>query len=184
MGTIQSLLPDPSPMKMIPFDMKYFPLFAAWAACSALTGCGENESATLKEAMAVHEDVVRLSNELHGALEQELGQVAEQVQGAFAAGDTALAKELQRFESQLSGLDMRFHEFSESMAEIPGHDHDHGHAHDHGHSHDHGDHDHDHDHAKPSLEGMSDEAILEIQRALKAGIEEIQSDLDGLKRAE
>lgn len=163
--------------------MKSFLPLAALAVL--LAGCGEEQSATLKQAIAVHDEVVRLSSELHESLVVELGQTTESIEAAWAAGDTALALQLQQLEAQLSAIDLRFHDFSETVVEVPGHVHDHG-DHGHGHDHDHGDHDHDHDHhhGGPSLEGMSDEAILEIQQALKSEIEAIRAELQAVASEE
>ena len=156
--------------------MKSFLLAAAAAVLMLAAGCGEEQSATLKEAISVHDEVVRLSNELHESLVAELGTKADEIQAAFAEGDTALAQQLQRLEAELSALDMRFHEVSEAVVEVPGHAHDCGHDHEHGH-----DHDHAHDHSASSLEGMSDEAILEIQQALKESMEAIRAELKALE---
>ncbi len=156
--------------------MKSFLLAAAAAVLMLAAGCGEEQSATLKEAISVHDEVVRLSNELHESLVAELGEKADEIQAAFAEGDTALARQLQRLEAELSALDMRFHEVSEAVVEVPGHAHDCGHDHEHGH-----DHDHAHDHSASSLEGMSDEAILEIQQALKESMEAIRAELKALE---
>lgn len=172
--------------------MKSFLPLAALAVL--LAGCGEEQSATLKQAIAVHDEVVRLSSELHASLVVELGQTTEEIEAAWAAGDTALAQQLQQLEARLSAIDLRFHDFSETVVEVPGHVHDHSHhAHDHsGHDHgdhnhgdhDHGDHDHNHHHGGPSLEGMSDEAILEIQQALKSEIEAIRAELQAVASEE
>lgn len=156
--------------------MKSFLLAAAAAVLMLAAGCGEEQSATLKEAISVHDEVVRLSNELHESLVAELGEKADEIQAAFAEGDTALAQQLQRLEAELSALDLRFHEVSEAVVEVPGHAHDCGHDHEHGH-----DHDHAHDHSASSLEGMSDEAILEIQQALKESMEAIRAELKALE---
>lgn len=156
--------------------MKSFLLAAAAAVLMLAAGCGEEQSATLKEAISVHDEVVRLSNELHESLVAELGTKADEIQAAFAEGDTALAQQLQRLEAELSALDLRFHEVSEAVVEVPGHAHDCGHDHEHGH-----DHDHAHDHSASSLEGMSDEAILEIQQALKESMEAIRAELKALE---
>lgn len=156
--------------------MKSFLLAAAVAVLMLAAGCGEEQSATLKEAISVHDEVVRLSNELHESLVAELGTKADEIQAAFAEGDTALAQQLQRLEAELSALDLRFHEVSEAVVEVPGHAHDCGHDHEHGH-----DHDHSHDHGAASLEGLSDEAILEIQQALKESMEAIRAELKALE---
>ena len=162
--------------------MKSFLLAAAAAVLMLAAGCGEEQSATLKEAISVHDEVVRLSNELHESLVAELGEKADEIQAAFAEGDTALAQQLQRLEAELSALDLRFHEVSEAVVEVPGHAHDCGHDHEHGHDHDHDhDHDHAHDHSASSLEGLSDEAILEIQQALKESMEAIRDELKALE---
>ena len=158
--------------------MKSFTLAAAAAVIMLVAGCGEEQSATLKEAISVHDEVVRLSNELHESLVAELGEKADEIQAAFAEGDTALAQQLQRLEAELSALDLRFHEVSEAVVEVPGHAHDCGHDHEHGHDHDH---DHSHDHGAASLEGLSDEAILEIQQALKESMEAIRDELKALE---
>lgn len=160
--------------------MKSFLPLAALAVL--LAGCGEEQSATLKQAIAVHDEVVRLSSELHESLVVELGQTTEDIEAAWAAGDTALAQQLQQLEARLSAIDLRFHDFSETVVEVPGHVHDHGdHGHDHS-GHDHGD--HDHHHGGASLEGMSDEAILEIQQALKSEIEAIRAELQAVASEE
>ena len=158
--------------------MKSFTLAAAAAVIMLVAGCGEEQSATLKEAISVHDEVVRLSNELHESLVAELGTKVDEIQAAFAEGDTALAQQLQRLEAELSALDLRFHEVSEAVVEVPGHAHDCGHDHEHGHDHDH---DHSHDHGAASLEGLSDEAILEIQQALKESMEAIRVELRALE---
>ena len=71
----------------------------------------------------------------------------------MSAGDSTLAIQLARLESQLGELDVRFHDWESTVVGIPGDacNHDHDHAHDHeGHDHGH-DHDHAHDHATNSV---------------------------------
>lgn len=149
-----------------------------------LSGCGEEQSATLKQAIAVHDEVVRLSNQVHESLVGEMERVSHGIHDAFAAGDTALAQQLQLLEAELSELDLRFHAFSETVVEVPGYEHDHDHAgHDHA-GHDHAGHDHSHSHGGPSLEGMSDEDILEIQQALRESVMSIQSELSAIGTTE
>ena len=78
--------------------------------------------------------------------------------------------------------DVRVHDWSETVVEVPGieSDHDDHAGHDHA-GHDHGSHaghDHDHDHSHHtaiSLEGMSDDEILAIQEALLAELETLQA---------
>ena len=139
-----------------------------------LISCGNSQtkSAARLQAESVHETLIATSADLHHNLADNLARAEAGIDALMAAGDTAQALVLARVESQLSALDVRFHDWSETMVEIPGHAHSHG---DHsGHDHDaHAGHDHDHHHAHggPSLEGLSDDEILSIQLALQEQLE-------------
>ena len=157
-----------------------------------LGSCGiPQESASLKEAQAIHEQLTRLSGELHDALMEAMAPLEDQIDSAMMVGDTLLAAELAKLEGQLDRIDVRFHDWSETVVEIPGQacTHDHGHeGHDHGHDHDDGDHadhdhaghdhDHSHDHGATLPEGLSDEEILEIQQALKSALDSLKAEFD------
>jgi len=146
----------------------------------------------MKEAKAIHEQLTRLSGELHDALMEAMAPLEDQIDSAMMVGDTLLAAELAKLEGQLDRIDVRFHDWSETVVEIPGQacTHDHGHeGHDHGHAgHDHGDHadhdhaghdhDHSHDHGASLPEGLSDEEILEIQQALKSALDSLKAEFD------
>ena len=145
----------------------------------------------MKEAKAIHEQFTRLSGELHDALMEAMAPLEDQIDSAMLVGDTLLAAELAKLEGQLDRIDVRFHDWSETVVEIPGQacNHDHGHErHDHGHDHDHGDHadhdhaghdhDHSHDHGATLPEGLSDEEILEIQQALKSALDSLKAEFD------
>ena len=146
----------------------------------------------MKEAKAIHEQLTRLSGELHDALMEAMAPLEDQIDSAMMVGDTLLAAELAKLEGQLDRIDVRFHDWSETVVEIPGQacNHDHGHeGHDHeGHDHDHGDpadhdhaghdHDHSHDHGATLPEGLSDEEILEIQQALKSALDSLKAEFD------
>ncbi|MFZ8837248.1 MAG: hypothetical protein ACO2XQ_09395 [Flavobacteriales bacterium] len=160
----------------------------------ALFGCGQpEESESLKQARKVHEQLNRLSGEFHDALQMTLSEIEGEIEESMSRGDSSLAVQLARIESQLGELDVRFHDWDATVVGIPGdacdHDHDHG-DHDHGdhdhaghdhEGHDHAGHDHDHDHGnEASLEGMSDEDILSIQEALLQEMIGIQSQFDSI----
>ena len=146
----------------------------------------------MKEAKAIHEQLTRLSGELHDALMEAMAPLEDQIDSAMMVGDTLLAAELAKLEGQLDRIDVRFHDWSATVVEIPGQacTHDHGHeGHDHGHAgHDHGDHadhdhaghdhDHSHDHGATLPEGLSDEEILEIQQALKSALDSLKAEFD------
>ena len=150
----------------------------ALALCIAAIGCGETaESESLKQARKLHEQVTRISGDLHAAMQASLAQVEVGIEASMAQGDSVLAIQLARVESQLGELDVRFHDWEATVVGIPGDacNHDHGHGHDHGHE----GHDHAHDHGNDlSLEGMTDEQIREIQAALLAELQAIQTAYD------
>lgn len=150
----------------------------ALALCIAAIGCGETaESESLKQARKLHEQVTRISGDLHAAMQASLAQVEEGIEASMAQGDSVLAIQLARVESQLGELDVRFHDWEATVVGIPGDacNHDHGHDHE---GHDHA-HDHAHDHGNDlSLEGMTDEQIREIQAALLAELQAIQTAYD------
>jgi len=161
----------------------------AIALCCVAVGCGEPaESESLKEARKLHDQLSRISGDLHEALQASLVRIEEEIEASMSAGDATLAIQLARLESQLGELDVRFHDWESTVVGIPGDacNHDHGHDHDHAHEgHDHGDHsghDHAHDHGNElSLEGMSDDEIREIQAALLAELQALQAAYDAVQ---
>lgn len=181
--------------------MNRFVGMAIALGCLAV-GCGEPaESESLKEARKLHDQLTRISGDLHEAMQASLVRIEEEIEASMSAGDSTLAIQLARLESQLGELDVRFHDWESTVVGIPGdacnHDHDHGHDHDHAHDHeghDHGhdhdhvhdheghDHDHAHDHGNElSLEGMSDDEIREIQAALLAELQSLQTAYDAVQ---
>ena len=147
-------------------------------------GCGESApSASIQEAQKIHEQLDRVAAEFHDELQLTIGDTEARIASSLEEGDSLLALQLARAESQLDALDLRFHDWESTVAPLPGatcdHDHDHAHAHDHAHDHDHG-----HDHGTgASLEGMSDEAILEIQQALMAELTTMKATLQEVQQA-
>jgi hypothetical protein len=157
-------------------------------SCVAV-GCGEPaESESLKEARKLHDQLTRISGDLHEAMQASLVRIEEEIQASMSAGDSTFAIQLARLESQLGELDVRFHDWESTVVGIPGdacnHDHTHDHeGHDHAHDgHDHDGHNHAHDHGNElSLEGMSDEEIREIQAALLAELQSLQAAYDAVQ---
>ena len=159
----------------------------AIALCCVAVGCGEPaESESLKEARKLHDQLTRISGDLHEAMQASLMRIEEEIEASMSAGDSTLAIQLARLESQLGELDVRFHDWESTVVGIPGdacnHDHDHAHDHEgHDHGHDHA-HDHAHDHGNElSLEGMSDDEIREIQAALLAELQSLQAAYDAVQ---
>ena len=157
----------------------------AVALCCVAVGCGEPvESESLQEARKLHAQLTRISGDLHEAMQTSLVRIEEEIEASMSTGDSTMAIQLARLESQLGELDVRFHDWESTVVVIPGdaynHDHDHDHAHDHeGHDHSH---DHAHDHGNElSLEGMSDEEIREIQAALLAELQSLHAAYDAVQ---
>ena len=151
----------------------------AIALCCVAVGCGEPaESESLKEARKLHDQLSRISGDLHEALQASLVRIEAEIEASMSAGDSTLAIQLARLESQLGELDVRFHDWESTVVGIPGdacnHDHDHAYEdHDHDHAHDHGN--------ELSLEGMSDEEIRKIQAALLAELQALQTAYDAVQ---
>lgn len=171
--------------------MKLIKVLASLAVAVLITSCGgPQESEAIKEAKKLHEQLVRISGDFHDELMVAMAPLEGQIDSAMMVGDTLLAAELAKLEGQLDRIDVRFHDWSETVVEIPGQacNHDHGdaghdHSHDHeGHDHadheghDHSGHDHDHDHGATLPEGLTDAEILEIQAALKTALDSLKAD--------
>jgi len=172
--------------------MRFYLLLSLTLVASLLSSCGEPAaSPSLQKARAIHAQLNELSVTLHDGMQESLAVVETQIEASLQAGDSALAIQLARLESQLGELDVRFHDWNATVVGIPGDacDHDHGdhEGHDHGDHGDHEGHDHgDHDHAhgnELSLEGMTDAQILEIQEALLAELGALQALFDSIGSA-
>ena len=152
-------------------------IVVGFALASLMTACGgPQESASLKEAKAVHDQLTRISDELHDAMFDAMAPLEEQIDSAMVAGDTLMAAQLAKLEGKLDRIHVRFHDWSETVTEIPGQACTHDHSHDHE-GHDHG-HDHSHDHGASLPDGLSDDEILEIQQALLAALDSLKADFD------
>jgi len=139
-------------------------------------GCGESTpSASIQKAKEIHEQLDRLAAELHDELQLTMGDAEARITSSLEEGDSLLALQLARVESQLDALDLRFHDWESTVVPLPGATCDHDHDHDHDHGHDHG--------AGATLEGMSDEAILEIQQALMAELTTMKATLQEVQQA-
>jgi len=144
-------------------------LTLTWASAVILNSCGEKaDSPSLQEARKIHEQVNRLSGELHDAMVLSLEAVEGQIEHTMQVGDSALAMQLARVESRLGELDVRFHDWNETVVGIPGDGCNHGHSHNHG--------------SSVSLEGMSDAQVLEIQQALLVELQSLQAAFDSVQQ--
>ena len=150
----------------------------ATVLCCVAIGCGTPaESESLKEARKLHDQLTRISGVLHEAMQASLVRIEEEIEASVSAGDSTVANQLARLESELGELDVLFHNWESTVVGISGDACDHDHAHDHAHGHDHA-----HDHGNElSLEGMSDDEILEIQAALFAELQALQAEYDAVQ---
>jgi len=161
-------------------------LLGAVVLAFCVSSCGDSapaDSAELAEAKVVHEAIVAQSDSLHEVIAGRLGAVRDSLASAHAAGDSAAIASWTTLEQQLNTIDLQFHDWMQTMVEIPGHAHDHAHDHGDGEAGEagHEGHDHAHDHgAGASLEGMSDAQILEIQKELQSRLSAIEAELNGL----
>ena len=165
--------------------MRFYLLLSLTLVASLLSSCGEPAaSPSLQKARAIHAQLNELSVTLHDGMQESLAVVETQIEASLQAGDSALAIQLARLESQLGELDVRFHDWNATVVGIPGDACDHDHEPDHGdhEGHDHGDHDHAHGN-ELSLEGMTDAQILEIQEALLAELGALQALFDSIGSA-
>ena len=162
--------------------MRFYLLLSLTLVASLLSSCGEPAaSPSLQKARAIHAQLNELSVTLHDGMQESLAVVETQIEASLQAGDSALAIQLARLESQLGELDVRFHDWNATVVGIPGDACDHeGHGDHEGH--DHGDHDHAHGN-ELSLEGMTDAQILEIQEALLAELGALQALFDSIGSA-
>ena len=146
------------------------------AAVIFLAACGgPQESESIKEAKVIHAQLTQTGDELHDAISEAMAPLEGQIDSAMMVGDTLLAADLVKTRGKLDRIHVRFHEWSETVVEIPGQACTHDHDHDHG---DHEGHDHSHDHGAQAPEGLSDEQILEIQQALLDALNGLKAEFE------
>jgi len=101
--------------------MKLIKVLASLAVAVLITSCGgPQESEAIKEAKKLHEQLVRISGDLHDELMVAMAPLEGQIDSAMMVGDTLLAAELAKLEGQLDRIDVRFHDWSETVVEISG----------------------------------------------------------------
>ncbi len=136
-----------------------------------LTSCGDSgrgQNRTIKQAAAIHEEILTRHDSIYSALEREKKRINEQLSSGTLNTDKKSA-----YESMIRSIDKSFRilgTWEESVVGVPGFEHAHE---EHGH--------HSHDHLKEEIaKGMSDKEILELQQALQGRLEEVSSQINGL----
>lgn len=135
-------------------------------------GCHDHEDTeTLKEAKRIHEEMIKVQANLENVMQVKGEELKNSMQNALAKGDTMLAENLHKVTNQLHDVTAKLEHWEQNLVEIPGHVHVHA--------------DGEvcnHDANDPSLEGMTDADILEIQNELKLQLEKIQAQLKAIEK--
>jgi hypothetical protein len=148
--------------KTIPFLLIVLTLFAS---CN---DSGRAKNRKLQEAAKIHEDIMTRHDSIYSKLLREKERVSEVLEEGNLSSDKQGA-----YESMIRSIDKSFRilgTWEESVVGVPGFEHHHGeHTH------------HDHDHASDEiLDGMSDEEILELQKAYQTRLSDVIEQIEGL----
>jgi hypothetical protein len=146
----------------------------------ALIACdGKKENRKLKEAAAVHEDMMTRYDSLYHVLSDkkiEINSRINQLTDDQRSANESMLRSIAKSFNILKG-------WEESVVGVPGYDFDfHQHHHGEADGHDH-DHDHDHDHGRENdeiLRGMSDQEVLDLQKALRNRFNEVSQEITTL----
>jgi hypothetical protein len=138
---------------------------------AVMASCGESsrkDNRTIKEAAAIHEEIMTRHDSIYSALLEEKKRISAELETGISRKEKKSA-----YESMLRSIDKSFRALSsweESVVAVPGYQHKHD-----------GEHHHTHDPLKEEIAaGMSDKEILELQLALKARLGEVSTQIRGL----
>lgn len=134
-------------------------LFAFLLLSSSCQRGNSSEAQLLSQAAALHQEALRIDQEVKPQLEELIQQSNSiQIQGRALSGE-----EIRRVEA-IDAVRSSYAWFENNHVEVPGHDHDHG---------DHAGHDHDHDHGA-ELE-LTPEDMLAVQQEFLDSIKSIRA---------
>lgn len=153
--------------------MKYRFLLSVIAIFTLVACHNHEDSATMKEAKKVHEGMIKLQAQMEETIGAKTSQIQDQLDAKLAEGDSLAAEQLQGLRNQIDSWHNALHQWEEEMVEIPGHAHTHADGEEHDHS----------SHAG-TLEGLSDEEILEIQNELAKKLDSIKSGVEQIEIGE
>jgi hypothetical protein len=127
---------------------------------------GQNR--TIKEAAAIHEEIMTRHDSIYSALTQVKTRVTAELEAGISEKDKKSA-----YDAMIRSIDKSFRalaSWEESVVSVPGYEHKHV-----------GEHHHSHDPMKEEIAaGMSDKEILELQVALKERLDEVAAQIKGL----
>ena len=138
---------------------------------AVMVSCGDSgrsQNRTIKEAAAIHEEIMTRHDSIYSALTQVKTRVNKELKEGISNKDKKSA-----YDAMIRSIDKSFRalaSWEESVISVPGYEHKHN-----------GDHHHSHDPMKAEIAaGMSDKEILELQIALKERLDEVADQIRGL----
>ena len=132
----------------------------------ALPGCHSHEdSATMKEARALNEETTEVGRKFH----LRIDMIREDLQAQLEGNPGGLVASFESALSQLEALDARYETWMSNQILLPGQTCNHDHAD--------GEHHHHHD----SMDELSDNDHLALQKAIRAELDGLVNELNALK---
>lgn len=132
----------------------------------ALPGCHSHEdSATMKEARSLNEETTEVGRKFH----QRLDLIREDLEAQLEDNPGGLAVAFESALTQLDALDARYETWMSNQILLPGQTCNHDHAD--------GEHHHHHD----SMDELSDDDHLALQKAIRAELDGLVNELNALK---
>jgi len=136
-----------------------------------MASCGDSgrgQNRTIKQAAAIHEEIMTRHDSIYSALTREKKRINAQLEAGISNKEKESA-----YNSMIRSIDKSFralNSWEESVVAVPGYEHKHD-----------GAHNHSHDPMKEEIAaGMSDKEILQYQQALKERLEEVATQIRGL----
>lgn len=138
---------------------------------AVMASCGESgrgDNRTIKEAAAIHEEIITRHDSIYSALLKEKKRISAELEAGISRKEKKSA-----YESMIRSIDKSFralNSWEESVVPVPGYQHKHD-----------GEHHHSHDPMKEEIAAsMSDKEILELQLALRSRLGEVSTQIRGL----
>ena len=147
--------------------MKRFVQFGVCMLAVSLSACHTHEdSATMKEARAVNEETTLVAR----SFEQRADMVREDLETRMGMEETPeeVKEKMATVLSQLDELEAQYQSWMSDQVLLPGATCNHDHA------------DGEHHHHHTSLDDLSDEDHLELQKAIRAELDKLVATLNGL----
>lgn len=139
---------------------------------------GKGQNRKLVEAAEIHKDMMNRYDSLYHSLKDKEKEINARIESLGPEQKSANESMLRSIKKSVGILDG----WEESVVGVPGYEFDY-----HDHSHGDGDHDHDHSHDHKHtrdndelLRGMSDQEVLDLQKALNGRLKEVEVEIKNL----